>query len=446
MALLLFVLITQAASRAEMSAADPELSSVPIPTNVTIEANNLNAFVHWDYPTMQQTPFFTVEVKTYEGKKWSNACNTSHHQCNIFFMIDNPMSSLWARVNAKVGEEESAFAESEEFILCKQCTIIEQELEATYDDVNCHTLTYNVYVRMNGTLITLKEDDCNGTWCHLTIPGSSLSSEYCISVDGIAEEKTWTVKTERSKELCGPIFDHKSVEDSVWIPIVAAVLLFLILVLVVVCCNLKKINPFKRKNIMLPKSLVSVVKNASSEAKSESKYISPVTYKPIIPENEKVFCEEQWSPASISSTLTEDEPGKGENKEDLSSETEVVITEENTSDVAPDSPETSARKADSAHSSSNQSEPCSIALNSYHSRNGSDSGVVASDSFLSDLEFPPNNKTEINTGQPEPVMLRHTTSSFGYDKPHVVVELPVDEGVKESLIGYRVTGGSKEFS
>lgn len=189
-----------------------------------------------------------------------------------------------------------------------------------------------------------------------------------------------------------------------------------------------------------------MVKIASSETKSESKYISPITYEPIVPENEKVVSEEQWSPATISSTQTEDDPGKAEPK-DLSSETEVVITEENTSDVAPGSPLSPARKADSAHSSSsNQSEPCSITLNSYHSRGGSDSGVVGSISFLSDSEFPPDNKTEANTVEPEPVVLRNTTTSFGYDKPHVLVDLPVDEGGKESLIGYRLTAGSKEFS
>lgn len=471
MALLLLVLLTQVVSPAEMSALDPKLSSVPMPTNVTIEAYNLNAFVYWDYPVMLPTPVFIVEVKTYGQGAWSTACNTSHHQCDIFSLIDDPMGSAWARVKARVGQEESAFAESKEFILCRQwqvgppklsarkrgdqiivdifhplTSVHEQELEDVYDEEGCDIFTYNVYVRVNGTLLTLKEDDCNATWCHLTVPVSSLTPECCISAEGVSEVNPWPLKTEKSRELCFSVTDHNSIEDSVWIPIVAAVLIFLLLTLVVVCCNIKKINPFKRKSIMLPKSLVSVVKIASSETKSESKYISPITYEPIVAENEKVVSEEQWSPATISSTQTEDDPGKAEPK-DLSSETEVVITEENTADVAPGSPLSPARKADSAHSSSsNQSEPCSITLNSYHSRSGSDSGVVGSISFLSDSEFPPNNKTEANTVEPEPVVLRNTTTSFGYDKPHVLVDLPVDEGGKESLIGYRLTAGSKEFS
>ncbi|XP_036901561.1 interferon gamma receptor 1 isoform X2 [Sturnira hondurensis] len=403
---------------------------------------------------------------TGETGKWNTVCNTSHHQCNIFPMIDDPIISAWARVKARVGQEESAFAESKEFILCRQWKIgppklrtrkkgdqvivdifhplasnYEQELEDDEYGGRCDTFTYNVYVTVNGTVLILKEDDCNGTWCHLTVPVSSLTPKYCISAEGISEAELWPLKTEKSRELCFSIIDHNSVGDSLWIPIVAAVLLFLVLTLVVVCW---KINPFKRKSIMLPKSLVSVVKHASSDVKSESKYLSPITYEQIVPESEKVVWEEQWSPATISSTQTEDDPEKGEPK-DLSSETEV-IAEETPSDMAPGSPLTPARKADSAHSSSsNQSEPCSIALNSYHSRNGSDSGVVESISSLSDSEFPPNNETEVNTGEPEPVVLRNTTASFGYDKPHVLVELPVDEGGKESLIGYRVTAGSKEF-
>ncbi|XP_028366114.1 interferon gamma receptor 1 [Phyllostomus discolor] len=471
MALLLLVLITQVASPAEMSAVDRKLSSVPVPTNVTIEAYNLNAFVHWDYPVMRQTPVFIVEVKTYGQGAWSAACSTSDHQCNIFHLIGDPINSVWARVKARVGQEESAFAESKEFILCRQwkvgppklsirktedqiivdifhplASVHEQDLEEIYDGGRCDIFTYNVYVKVNGTLLILKEDDCNVTWCQLTVPVSSLTPEYCISAEGISDLELWPLKTEKSEELCSSIIGHKNVKNSVWIPIVAAVLIFLVLTLVIVCCNIKKINPFKRKSIMLPKSLVSVVKIASSETKAESKYISPITYEPIVPENEKVVSEEQWSPATISSTQTEDDPGKVEPK-DLSSETEVVITEEHTSDVAPDSPLTPVRKADSAHSSgSNQSEPCSITLNAYHSRSGSDSGVVESVSFLSDSGSLPDNKTEVNMGEPEPIMLRNTTTSFGYDKPHVLVDLPVDEGGKESLIGYRVTAGSKEFS
>lgn len=181
---------------------------------------------------------------------------------------------------------------------------------------------------------------------------------------------------------------------------------------------------------------MSVVKNASSEAKSESKYVSPIIYEPIVPENEKVIWEEQLSPATISSMQTEDDPGTAKHR-DLPNETQVGTTEENTPDVDPGSPSTPVRSRDSVHSGSNRSESCIVALNSYHTRNGSDSDLVESNSCLSDSESPPSSKTEMKTGEPEPITPRNTTTSFGYDKPHVLVDVPVDEGGKESLIGYR---------
>lgn len=180
-----------------------------------------------------------------------------------------------------------------------------------------------------------------------------------------------------------------------------------------------------------------MVKNASSEAKFDSKVISPITYQPITVENE------QLSPGTISSVHTEDDPGKVDHG-DLSSEVEVVTIEENISDLVPCSPLTPERE-DSIHANSSQSEPCSITLNAYHSRNGSDSGLVVSDN-CSSSEFPPSNKTEVKTEGQDFIMLRNTTTSFGYDKPHVLVDLLVDEGGKESLIGYRLAADSREFS
>nr|XP_035953750.1 LOW QUALITY PROTEIN: interferon gamma receptor 1 [Halichoerus grypus] len=464
---LLLLLVLQAGSWAEMSPADLELSSVPIPTNIKFEAYNFNTVVFWDYPTMPQTPVFTVQVKNYGEAIWIDACNTSHHYCNIFSVINDPSLSLWARIKARLGQKESAYVESKEFILCKQgnigppavgirkmenqiiidifhplTNISGREPVPIYDENNCHIFMYTVDLRINGSKTTYKmkvenENDCNETQCHLVIPVSSLNSDYCISAEG--ESKDWSVKTEMSKELCITTSDDNRMEDSVWIPIVAVLLLFLVLILVFVCCYTKKMNPCKKESIMLPKSLLSVVKNASSETKSESKCISPITYQPIAPENE------QLSPATLG-TPTEDNLGKTEHREDVSSEIEVVTTEENTSDVAPGSPLTPGMRENSVHPNSNQSEPCVVTLNSYHSRNGSDSGVVESDSFLSDSEFPPNNKTEIKTEGQECVVLRNTTTSFGYDKPHVLVDLLVDESAKESLIGYRLTADSKEFS
>uniref|UniRef100_A0A9L0SEZ3 Interferon gamma receptor 1 n=1 Tax=Equus caballus TaxID=9796 RepID=A0A9L0SEZ3_HORSE len=443
--------------------------TVPPPTRVRIEAYNVNTILSWDYPTVPQAPVFTAQVKTY-GNAWIDACNTSYHRCNISSKINDPTRPLWARVKARLGQEESAYADSKEFILCqhgkigppkldirkKDDQIIIDishplfavngfDLEAMYDDENaCYEFVYKVYVKINGSgesmerVYECRDEDCNETHCRLGIPASSLNSQCCAAAEGVSER--WEFTTDKSEELCLTVFDDGSPEGSVWIPVVAAFLLFLVILLVACCyCRIKTKNLFKRRNNPLPSSLLSVVRSASSEPDSESKHISPVTYQPIVPENDHL------SSAAVSGTQAEDSP-RGGHRAELSRETDVLTTEGALSDVAPGRPLTPVRRESSVHSGSNQSEPCSVLLNSYHSRNGSDSGVVESDSFLSDSEFPPNNKTEIKTEGPESTTLRNTAVSFGYDKPHVLVDLLVDEGGKESLIGYRLTADSQEFS
>ncbi|XP_029414010.1 interferon gamma receptor 1 isoform X2 [Nannospalax galili] len=312
------------------------------------------------------------------------------------------------------------------------------------DDSVCHTFDYRVYVRRNRTgdiLFTkhvLKTQDCSETECQLNITVTSLDFEYCVSVEGISD--SWELTTEKSKEACISL-SHNSIKGSVWIPIVAAfVLLFLIVIVGFAYWHLKK-NPLKKQSMILPKSLLSVVRNATSETKPESKYISLITScQPLVPENETVLSEEPLSPVT-----TPDNPGEAEHGEH-SIETEVVIMEGSTSDLTPDSPPTPIKRENSSPLSSNQSEPCTITLNSYHSRDGSDSGLVGSGSFISDSEFPPPNKPEIKTEEQESTAVRKAPTSFGYDKPHVLVDVIVDGGEKESLIGYRLTARAKELS
>lgn len=156
-----------------------------------------------------------------------------------------------------------------------------------------------------------------------------------------------------------------------------------------------------------------------------------------------MVCEEPLSPATVPGMHTEDNPGKVEHTEELSSITEVVTTEENIPDMAPGSHLTPVERESSSPLSSNQSEPCSVqnALNSYHSRNCSDSdhsrngfdadsSCLESRNSLSDSEFPPNNKGEIKTEGQELITVIKAPTSFGYDKPHVLVDLLVDDGRK----------------
>ncbi|XP_042547983.1 interferon gamma receptor 1 isoform X2 [Dipodomys spectabilis] len=466
------LLVVQAGSGATRSQEDPELPSVPLPASVIIKSYNMDPVLCWEYQNMTQNPVFTVQVKNYGNGEWIDACtDISHHCCSIFNQVDEPEYPLWARVKARVGQRESAYVESKEFTLCKQGEIgppalkvrrQEDQLitdifhpsivtngevqgimyDAMYEGA-CYTFDYTVYLRVNGSksLITkhVHADNCNETLCQLSILISSLESEYCISAVGVSRE--WAVTTEKTKEVCITIFSSH-ITDSVWIPVVS-VFLFLAIIPLLVYCLMK--NLFRKKSIMLPKSLISVVRNVTSETKPESKYTSLITScQPLVPENETVICEEQASPATVPALQTEDNPGAAGNREP-SSEIEVVTTEENISQLTTCGPLTPLNKENSSPSDSNQSEPGSFTLNSYHSRNGYDSGLMGSDSLVSDSELPPNNKAEVKSEGQEPIRLRNAPTSFGYDKPHVLVDVIVDGG-KESLIGYRPTTDSDEVS
>lgn len=113
--------------------------------------------------------------------------------------------------------------------------------------------------------------------------------------------------------------------------------------------------------------------------------------------------------------------------------------------VPPDSPPTPIQRGSSSLLSSNQSEPCS--LTPYHSRSGSDSGLVGSGSSIADNEFLLHSNPETKTPEQEPEPVRKAPTSFGYDKPHVLVDVLVDGGDgKESLIGYRLPTDATEPS
>lgn len=277
-------------------------------------------------------------------------------------------------------------------------------------------------------------EDCNDTLCQFNISMSTLDSRYCVSVDGFSEY--WGITTETSKEVCvSPVRNNR--KDSVWILIVAPLLLFLTVIVVFAYWHIKK-NPFKRKSVMLPKSLLSVVKNVTSETKRDSS--DETLYKshqPTVLENEKVNCEEKLSTVTLL-----DNPGASELGE-LLSETEAMIPKGSTSTVAPDSPPTPVQRSGSFLSSGSQSEPCGITT--YHSRNGSDSGLVDSGSSIADSEFLPHSNPETKITEPEPTPVRKAPTSYGYDKPHVLVDVLVDDdGGKESLIGYRLTTDAKD--
>lgn len=457
--LVILMLSADTGSGALMSTEDPEPPLVPVPTNVLITSYNLDPVVCWKYQNMSQAPVFTVQVKMY-AHNWTDACtDIADHCCNIYEHKFDPDSSAWARVKAKVGQRESAYARSEEFIMCRNGKVgppgldirrkedrlivhifhpeVSVSRETMFGDGStCYTFDYTVFVKhyRSGEILhtehNVVKEDCNEILCELNISVSTLNSNYCVSVVG--KSSFWQVNTETSKDVCIP-FLHDDREDSIWILLVALLLFLTVAILALACCYIKK-NPFKRKSIMLPKSLLSVVKNATSETKPESKYSLVTSCQPAVLENETVICEEH-----LSTVTTPDNLGAPE-QEELSKETEAMVAEGNTAD----SPPTPIQSGCFSLSGSNQSGTCS--LTTYHSRNGSDSGLVGTGSSISDSDFLPNNNSETKMAEPDPTPVRKAPTFSGYDKPHVLVDVPVDGEGKESLIGYRLTGDTQELS
>lgn len=458
--LVVLMLSAETESGALTSPEDPEPSSVPVPRNVLIKSYNLNPVVCWKYQNMSQTPIFTVQVKMYPDN-WTDACtNIADHCCNIYEHITYPDLPAWARVKAKVGQKESDYARSEEFIMCRkgkvgppgldirrkedrlvvhvfhpEVTVNGESQETMFGDGStCYTFDYTVHVKhdRNGeslhTTHNVDIEDCNETLCELNISVSTLNSSYCVSVFG--KSSFWQVNTETSKDVC-IAFLHGDRKDSTWILVVALLVPFTIAILVFAYWYFKK-NPFKRKSIMLPKSLLSVVRNATSETKPESKYSLVMSCQPAVLENETVICEEHLS------TVTADNLG-AKGHEELPKETEAVVSEGSASALMADSPPTPIQSSRFSLASSNQSGTCS--LTTYHSRNGSDSGLVGTGSSVSDSEFLPNNNSETKMAGQDPPPARKAPTFSGYDKPHMLVDVLVDGGDgKESLIGYRLTG------
>ncbi|NXS21383.1 INGR1 protein, partial [Mystacornis crossleyi] len=93
---------------------------VPSPTEIVVTSENFKTVLHWQYPSVSETPRFIVEIKPYnlgDYKNVSTCVNTSAHFCDLSEEICDPYSSHWLRVKAVVGSQESEFVEANEFIL-----------------------------------------------------------------------------------------------------------------------------------------------------------------------------------------------------------------------------------------------------------------------------------------------------------------------------------------
>ncbi|NXX58827.1 INGR1 protein, partial [Scopus umbretta] len=95
---------------------------VPPPTQTVVTSENFKTILHWQYPPMSETPYFTVEIKPYNVgyyKIVSTCVNISAHFCDLSREIHDPFVSHWLRIKAVIGSQQSEYVETNEFILQK---------------------------------------------------------------------------------------------------------------------------------------------------------------------------------------------------------------------------------------------------------------------------------------------------------------------------------------
>ncbi|NWX28876.1 INGR1 protein, partial [Notiomystis cincta] len=93
---------------------------VPSPTDIVVTSENFRTVLHWQYPSVSETPHFIVEIKPYNLGNYTNVStcmNTSAHFCDLSEEICDAYSSYWLRVKAIVGSQQSEYVEANEFIL-----------------------------------------------------------------------------------------------------------------------------------------------------------------------------------------------------------------------------------------------------------------------------------------------------------------------------------------
>ncbi|XP_074846583.1 interferon gamma receptor 1 isoform X2 [Carettochelys insculpta] len=435
----LLLLLLMLVSPGRASSGEPP-AIVPLPTNVVIESLNFVTVLRWDYFHTVPTPHFIVEIKPYEPgiyKPVSSCMNIVKHRCDLSNEIQELSLSHWARVKALIGLEESEYVETKEFVLRRDGKIgpptlnmslekdqIRIEIRHPYRKLPAAVIknkdfTYKVFYRSSENPIQeLETDPCKKT-CSIYIPVSSTGSTYCVSAQGHSA-LVLARGFSRSNESCIDV-PFKQQLDLKTITTVIAVVFGVGLILAVVCLC----KQLKERKIELPKSLVTVVRNLKShnvlETNPETKYSSVITSSsstPILPESDEVDLIEQVDqPKEIGTP----------NSEDCNDETCNVSSQEIPNKTEEMSVQESVAEIDSDEQSPRMKE------NYFHS-----------DSSQAELHSIPSDPEPSSTEVQHSIDLKTRNTFSGYDKPHVPLDMLIEVGEEESVMGYRHTGGMHE--
>ncbi|NXG55864.1 INGR1 protein, partial [Hemiprocne comata] len=253
------------------------------------------------------------------------------------------------------------------------------------------------------------EDDCTMDKCSLDIPIPAEGSTYCVSAKGYFYDGLMVGAPSEKSCIYVPLEQKISAQHVI---ILCVVTLSLSLMLTVFC-GYKKL---RKKNIQLPKSLVSVIRSLNTdgilESKSEAKYISVVDVMPgqsALPVNDEVTSlegepkEETLSPENSSEGASSLPPPEAPAK------AEELSVQESTEEVPSDNEHSHKVKESYFISDSSQMDMCT---------NSSDPEVSAVEIQQSVIP---------------------STQFSGYDKPHVPLDMLIDVGEEQPVIAYRPT-------
>ncbi|XP_064365110.1 interferon gamma receptor 1 isoform X1 [Dromaius novaehollandiae] len=394
--------------------------------------------MHWHYPPVFETPRFTVEIKPYNlgvYKTISTCVNTSAHFCDLSGEIEDLFSSHWFRVKAVLESEQSEYVETSEFILRKHGEIGPPKLHLSrhsdriivdiyhppFPSVELYPwirkvyseLTYAVTFRdsKNQSKEEFLADDCNMHECNLNIPIPSEGSIYCVSARGsLYNDLIFGVQSEES---CIHVPNKQTLSTQNTIIVVGIILSFGLIL--ITCCGFKKL---RKKNIKLPKSLVSVIRNLNTdnflEPKLETNYNSVVSLMPdeaASPVNDEVNPLKVEQKEGIVNPENSSEGASCILLPEVPSNTGEVSVQESTEEVSSDDEQSHKVKDNYFISGNNQTELCS---------NSSD--------------------PEVSTTEVQQTVNQSSCLKFsGYDKPHVPLDMLIDVGEEQPVIAYRPT-------
>ncbi|XP_047931718.2 interferon gamma receptor 1 [Anser cygnoides] len=411
--------------------------AVPSPTNLVVTSQNFKTVLSWQYQPTSETPYFVVEMKPYSPGTYmtvSTCVNISTNSCDLSREVKETFSPYWFRVKAVVGSEQSEYVETNEFILQKHGKIGPPKLDLSrHADKIIVDIYHPVFPSMEfqpwitdnldfmykvtfwDNETQRKEEvfaeDCQVDKCSLDIPVTPNGSIYCVSAKSSLFENL--IVGAPSEESCIQVpLEQTTSTQNIVIVCVAVVIMGIILTL---CCGFKKL---RERNIKLPKSLVTVIRNLNMdnalESKSEGKYISIVSVMPV----------QSALPLNSKEALLNIEPE------------EEAVSLDNFSEgasscpppEAPDKVEESSVQKITEEVPSDDEQNCKV-KESYFISDSNQTGISSNSSG------PEVSATEIQ----QTVIPRSCPKFSGYDKPHVPLDMLIDVGEEQPVIAYRPT-------